>query len=199
MAEVTKLKPKEKKYYVSNVDLFKAYCEWYDDISTAEAAGKPTPQIPNYIAESIVKICTRLSYRPNFINYSFREDMVADGVENVIRTIRNFNPAKSTNPFSFITTVCFNAFIRRIQVEQKQTVIKARIISDMCVEDMIEMCGEDDESGQLQNSLIEFLKEHSYIAGTETSAEKKRKKKNILHEEENTLEVFLEDVDEAEE
>lgn len=179
--------PKARPHYVSNVDLYKAYCDWYKEIVVAESAGLEPPECPRYIAESIIKIATRLSYRPNFLNYSFREEMIADGIENVFRTIRNFNPERSTNPFAFITTVCFNAFIRRIQTEQKQTAIKSKLILDLHVEDMLESV-DDDETGQLQNSLMEYLKEHSYIAGVQAPAERKKNKK-VLHEE--NLEDFM--------
>ena len=71
-----------------------------------------------------MKIATHLSYKPNFINYTFREEMVADGVENCLQYIDNFNPDKSKNPFAYFTQIIYFAFLRRIQKEKKYLYIK---------------------------------------------------------------------------
>ena len=88
--------------------------------------GKPT--IPNYLGESFLKIATHLSYKPNFVNYMFREDMISDGIENCVQYIHNFDPDKSKNPFAYFTQVIHYAFLRRIQKEKKQLDIKTKII-----------------------------------------------------------------------
>ena len=88
--------------------------------------GKPT--IPNYLGESFLKIANHLSYKPNFVNYMFREDMISDGIENCVQYIHNFDPEKSRNPFAYFTQVIHYAFLRRIQKEKKQLDIKTKII-----------------------------------------------------------------------
>lgn len=187
MSEV-KIKPKEKPHYVSNKDLYEAYCEWHKSIIRSQKEEKPEPPIPNYIAESILKICTRLSYRPNFINYSYREEMIGDALENCIKTAKNFNPAKSTNPFSFITTIAYNAFLRRIEMEKKQAYVKGRLIEELPMEELMDIQDHDEDTMQRHNQFIDFLRENSYIpSGTEPH--KKRKKKQ-LHEEIGLEEFF---------
>jgi hypothetical protein len=86
------------------------------------------PPIPNYIGECFLKIATHLSYKPNFVNYMFREDMISDGIENCVQYIHNFDPEKSTNPFSYFTQIIHYAFIRRIGKEKRQLEIKSKII-----------------------------------------------------------------------
>jgi len=86
------------------------------------------PPIPRYIGECFLKIATHLSYKPNFVNYMFREDMVCDAVENCLQYIHNFNPEKSTNPFAYFTQVTWYAFLRRIAKEKKQLEIKSKIL-----------------------------------------------------------------------
>jgi|TARA_B100002019_G_scaffold194370_1_gene168321 hypothetical protein len=88
--------------------------------------GKPT--ITNYLGECFLKIATHLSYKPNFVNYMFREDMISDGIENCVQYIHNFDPAKSSNPFAYFTQIIHYAFLRRIQKEKKQLEIKTKII-----------------------------------------------------------------------
>ena len=86
------------------------------------------PKITNYLAECFLKIATHLSYKPNFVNYMFREDMISDGIENCVQYIHNFDPAKSSNPFAYFTQIIHYAFLRRIQKEKKQLEIKTKII-----------------------------------------------------------------------
>jgi DNA-directed RNA polymerase specialized sigma24 family protein len=86
------------------------------------------PQISNYLGDCFLKIATHLSYKPNFVNYMFREDMISDGIENCIQYIHNFDPNKSSNPFAYFTQIIHYAFLRRIQKEKKQLEIKSKII-----------------------------------------------------------------------
>jgi DNA-directed RNA polymerase specialized sigma subunit len=90
--------------------------------------GLAKPQISNYLGDCFLKIATHLSYKPNFVNYMFREDMISDGVENCIQYIHNFDPNKSSNPFAYFTQIIHYAFLRRIQKEKKQLEIKSKII-----------------------------------------------------------------------
>ena len=117
-------KPPAKKHYVNNKALYEEMKLYKAVREAAEAAGKPKPRVPNYVGECLMMICTRLSHRPNFINYSYREDMVADGIENCIAAVDNFNSDKYENPFAFFTMIAWNAFIRRIDKEKKQAYIK---------------------------------------------------------------------------
>ena len=94
----------------------------------AKEKGLEPPLISNYLGDCFLKIATHLSYKPNFVNYMFREDMIGDGIENCVQYIHNFNPEKSTNPFAYFTQIIYYAFLRRIQQEKKQLEIKTKII-----------------------------------------------------------------------
>ena len=85
-------------------------------------------RITNYLGECFLKIATHLSYKPNFVNYMFRDDMISDGIENCVQYIHNFDPEKSRNPFAYFTQIIHYAFLRRIQKEKKQLEIKTKII-----------------------------------------------------------------------
>jgi len=106
--------------YVSNQDLYDALVEYKKKTEDAENAGKKKPKLPDFIGECILKIANRLSYRPNFANYSYREEMVSDAVLNCITYIDNFDPKKSTSPFGYLTQVCWFSFVRIINREKKE-------------------------------------------------------------------------------
>jgi hypothetical protein len=99
---------KPKKYYVNNKEFLAAMVEYRDSVLAAEEAGDKRPRVPNYIGTCIMKIATHLSHKPNFINYTFREDMINDGIENCLQYIDNFNPDKSNNPLASFKAFAFS-------------------------------------------------------------------------------------------
>ena len=119
---------KRSEHYVNNKEFLAAIIEYKGQIVSAAEKGEPKPRIPNYIGECFLKIATHLSYKPNFVNFMFKDDMVCDGVENCVQYINNFNPEKSQNPFSYFTQIIHYAFLRRIQREKKQMEIKNKIL-----------------------------------------------------------------------
>lgn len=124
MKQARVVKPRSKKHYVNNKTLYEEMVKYREKLLSSQEDGSSPPRIPNYIGECMMMICKKLSTKPNFMNYSYREDMIADGIENCIASVNNFDPTKSTNPFAYFTQIAWNAFIRRIQFEKKQTYIK---------------------------------------------------------------------------
>ena len=119
---------KRSEHYVNNKEFLAAIIAYKDSIALAEARGEEKPRITNYLGECFLKIATHLSYKPNFVNYMFKEDMICDGIENCVQYINNFNPEKSKNPFAYFTQIIHYAFLRRIQKEKKQLEIRQKII-----------------------------------------------------------------------
>lgn len=117
-----------KENYVNNREFLDALMVYRQQVAAAKESGAPKPKVPNYIGECFLKIATHLSYKPNFVNYMFRDDMICDGIENCLQYIDNFNPEKSTNPFAYFTQIIYYAFLRRIQREKKQLEIKTKIL-----------------------------------------------------------------------
>lgn len=115
----TRAEIKKRPNYVDNKKFLGAMIEFRDSVKQAEDNDQQRPQVPFYIAECIMKIATHLSYKPNFVNYTFREEMISDGIENSLQYIDNFDPAKSQNPFAYFTQIIYYAFLRRIQKEKK--------------------------------------------------------------------------------
>jgi len=119
---------KKSEHYVNNKELLAALIDYRAEVAVAKTKDLPKPRISNYLGECFLKIATHLSYKPNFVNYMFRDDMISDGIENCVQYIHNFDPNKSRNPFAYFTQIIHYAFLRRIQKEKKQLEIKTKII-----------------------------------------------------------------------
>tara|TARA_A200000159_G_scaffold20535_1_gene17165 strand:- start:124 stop:702 length:579 start_codon:yes stop_codon:yes gene_type:complete len=173
-------KTTKKEHYVNNKEFLAAMVEYTKNVNKAKRNKQPKPPVTDYIGSCFLKIANHLSYRPNFINYTFRDDMISDGIENCLQYLDNFNPRKSNNPFAYFTQIIYYAFIRRIQKEKKQVTIKNRLITESNYDDMTLQPGEDRE---FKNQFTEFLKknmsvdEQQKIADDLAKKKKKRKKK----------------------
>ena len=118
---------KQTENYVNNKEFLAAISAYRQKVIAAKEAGKPRPRVTNYLGECFLKIATHLSYKPNFVNYMFKDDMICDGIENCIQYIDNFD-VERTNPFAYFTQIVYYAFLRRIAKEKKQLEIKTKII-----------------------------------------------------------------------
>ena len=149
---------KQKPHYVDNKKFLEAMIEYRNKCIRAEEKNRKKPVVTNYIGECFLKIANHLSYRPNFINYTFRDDMISDGIENCLQYMYNFNPDKSKNPFAYFTQIIYYAFIRRIQKEKKQMQIKSKLIANAGVENMMDQLVGDDS--QYQSQMLDYLQKN---------------------------------------
>ena len=148
-------KKKVTQHYVDNKKFLEEMTKFRNRVLKAQKSGRKRPMVTNYIGECFLKIANHLAYRPNFINYTFRDDMISDGIENCLQYMDNFNPEKSKNPFAYFTQIIYYAFIRRIQKEKKQVLVKQKIIANTDTEEFLTQLDGDD--GQYKNQMIEFL------------------------------------------
>jgi hypothetical protein len=109
----------KKAHYVDNKRFYEEIVEYRKKLQEARDAGLEDPRIPNYIGECIWKIAEKLSTKPCFMNYSFREEMIGDGIENCILYFKDYNPDIGQNPFAYFTQVIYYAFLRRISKEER--------------------------------------------------------------------------------
>lgn len=149
-----KVDKKKRPYYVDNKKFFLAMCEFKQSVNEAKDSDEKRPVVPDYIAECIMKIATHLSYKPNFINYTFREEMICDGIENSLQYIDNFNPEKSKNPFAYFTQITYYAFLRRIQKEKKQLDTKYKYIQNLDLQSILD--GEEGQGGSAE--FVEYMR-----------------------------------------
>ena len=131
---------RKKQHYVDNEKFLVVMSEYREKYLQAKDNDTELPIIPDYAGECFLKIAERLSHRPNYINYAFREEMVSDGIENCVMYAGNFNPEKSKNPFAYFTQIIYFAFLRRIEKEKKQLYIKYKTMEEYSsLEDHVDM------------------------------------------------------------
>tara|TARA_B100000530_G_C15863587_1_gene450354 strand:+ start:661 stop:1146 length:486 start_codon:yes stop_codon:yes gene_type:complete len=154
------VKRKRSEHYVNNKEFLAALIRYQEDIEIAKLQDKPKPVIPRYIGECFLKIATHLSFKPNFVNYMFKDDMVCDGIENCVQYIHNFNPEKSRNPFAYFTQIIHYAFLRRIQKEKKQLEIKNKILERTGYEQVFDTDanGNDSDYNSIKDSVHSKLR-----------------------------------------
>ena len=152
--------PKKKsEHYVNNKELLEALIVYREKVAHAKENDLPKPRITNYLGSCFLKIATHLSYKPNFVNYMFRDDMISDGIENCVQYIHNFDPEKSRNPFAYFTQIIHYAFLRRIQKEKKQLDIKTKIIErtgfdEVMVVDDTALSGASSEYNTIKDNIV---------------------------------------------
>ena len=186
MAETIKNQPTTEKvkapaHYVDNKKFYDALVEHIDACKLAVAEGREKPQISNYIGECFIKIATHLSYKANFINYTFKDDMISDGIENCLAAADKFDPVRSTNPFAYYTQITFYAFVRRIQKEKKQQVAKFKMLESVDLEQLLSMSEGDEE---FANHIIEMIRKQVDTVDVDKrtikpKAKKEKKEKEI--------------------
>ena len=142
---------KKSEHYVNNKELLEALIVYRAKVAHAKENDLPKPRITNYLGSCFLKIATHLSYKPNFVNYMFRDDMISDGIENCVQYIHNFDPEKSRNPFAYFTQIIHYAFLRRIQKEKKQLDIKNKIIDKTGFDEVMTV-----EDGALTGAMSEY-------------------------------------------
>ena len=142
---------KKSEHYVNNKELLEALIVYREKVAIAKEKDLPKPRITNYLGSCFLKIATHLSYKPNFVNYMFRDDMISDGIENCVQYIHNFDPEKSRNPFAYFTQIIHYAFLRRIQKEKKQLDIKNKIIEKTGFDEVMTV-----EDGALPGAMSEY-------------------------------------------
>lgn len=150
----------KQKHYINNADFLKALVDYKEACKQAKKEKKPKPAIPNYIGECFMKIAEGLSHKPNFINYTYRDEMMSDGIENCLQYFDNFDSAKSKNPFAYFTQIIYFAFLRRIGKEKKQTYVKYKATEQMGILDEMEMMEFDDgttKQFELYDNIAEFI------------------------------------------
>ena len=172
---------KKKEHYVNNKEFLAAMVEYKKLVTEAEDAGEEKPPVTNYIGECFLKIANHLSYRPNFINYTFRDDMISDGIENCLQYIDNFNPEKSNNPFAYFTQIIYYAFLRRIQKEKKHLFVKFKMTEQTNLFDKTAETQEHDNARNFKDEIkvSEWTQQYmnEFISDFETNKRRKIKKR----------------------
>jgi len=189
-------KAKAKPHYVNNRDFSEAVMTYAISARDAKAKNTEVPTVTDYIAQCFIRIAEGLSHRPNFVRYTYREEMVMDAVENCLRAINNYNIETATrtgkpNAFSYFTQICYFAFIRRITKEKKQQDIKFKFIEKMGIEDFVSM-GMDNEMANETMAYVDTLRQRiSTVRQKDTAIKEFAKKEKQKEKDAKKLELFM--------
>ena len=167
-----------KNHYINNKDFLKEMIKYRTAIRKAKRLGEPKPQIPTYVAKCFMMIAENLSHKPNFLSYTFRDEMVADAIENCVMYVDNFDPSKSSNPFAYFTQIVYYAFLRRIQKEKKQLYVKYKATETAGILDEFELNENEDgtfRQFELYDNISEFISNYE-----NARKEKKAKKTSVI-------------------
>jgi hypothetical protein len=142
-----------KEHYVNNKEFSQGVVDYVNSVNEAREAEVVEPNITEYIGTCFLKISEGLSHKPNFISYTYREEMVMDAVENCIKAIMNYDVKKATrtglpNAFAYFTQISYYAFLRRIAKEKKQQDIKERYIAHANIDAFADFDGQDAANSQ---------------------------------------------------
>ena len=180
----------EKSHYIDNKEFYAAIVEYKKKVKDAEASGESIPVIPEYIGKCFLDIATGLSFRPNFINYTYKDDMISDGIENCVQYMNNFNPEKSKNPFAYFTQIIYYAFVRRIQKEKKQLYIKYKTMdSNASLGDNVDISEHDQDQNYVFETMNADQKANMY--DFISNFEEAKKKKKVTKKSTTSLELFM--------
>jgi hypothetical protein len=173
-------------HYVDNKNLYSVIVKYKMDCAQAALNNQPKPVIPEYVGSCILLIANRLSTKPNFVNYSYRDEMISDGIENCISYFDNFDPTKSDNPFAYFTQIIYYAFLRRIQKEKKQIYIKHKTTENSFLFNELVEQGDNDDC---LYTPTEFESENisDFIKAFEDNMDKKKIKRK------KGIDMFIED------
>lgn len=174
---------KRTNQYINNKDFLAAMIEYKIKVNAAKETNSQRPRVPNYIGSCIMKIATNLARKPNFVNYTFKDEMISDGIENCLQYIDNFDSEKSDNPFAYFTQIIYFAFLRRINKEKKLLYIKYKMTENVNLQHMASDRQEHDQRPFNDNiKMNDYTEEYMniFIEDFEENKRRKVKKRNLV-------------------
>ncbi len=144
-------------HYVDNKEFLNALIVHAKDVRRAKRNKETKPRVTDFLGTCVLQIATHLAFKPNFINYSFKDEMVSDAVENCLMYLDNFDPKKSRNPFAYFTQISYYAFLRRIQKEKRVLTTKKRYIENLDIHDLVVIKGDETEYA---NAILASMRSH---------------------------------------
>jgi hypothetical protein len=171
------------RHYVDNKKLLQAIIEYQASVALAKETGEEVPRITEYIGECFLLIASQLSLKHNFVNYSYRDEMVSDAIENCLLYMHNFDPTKSSNPFAYFTQISYYAFLRRIKKEKRQAEIKGRYIESLDIESFLSTLKQNHDDMEYRNTVLDYLRKQVDSEEITEYKGKTRKPKYLNNEE----------------
>lgn len=157
---------KPKEHYIDNVKFTQAATEYSRLYNECVAAGLPKPKLSNYCGECIILLANKISNMNCFNGYSFKDEMISDGIEVVLRYFHKFNPEaiskktgkKTAGAHAYFTMFIYNAMRNRIKIEKLEMFIRQKYIAQ-CEDIFIEL--QEHDAANFNEELKDILKEMS--------------------------------------
>ena len=188
-------------HYVNNAEFSQAVVDYVHTVNSARKKQKSIPKVPDYIAQSFLRIAEGLSHKSNFIRYTYREEMVMDAVENCLKAIPNYDIEAATrtgkpNAFAYFTQISWYAFLRRIAKEKKQQDVKLKYLTNSGLENFLTNELGEANSQSVISHFVDTLKERIDRVKIQDShwkeTVKKEKKKKKIKLSDSDLSEFME-------
>jgi hypothetical protein len=173
-------------HYIDNKKFLDELLIYKNKLQEAHEKCESKPVVPRYLGECFIKIANHLSYRPNFINYTYREEMVADGIENCLKCVDNFDAEKSNNPFAYFTQVTYYAFIRRIKTEKKQSYVKGKMIMSLPFDAFDLQAQDQGDDSNFTNSYMNYIQMNNVYGDIIEKEEESQRNKKAQKNKSNT-------------
>jgi len=172
------MKENVRAHYVDNKEFYQKISEYKKSVLAAQEEGRDKPPVTDYLGECFIKIANHLSMKSNFINYTFRDEMVLDGIENCLTYIDNFDPEKSKNPFAYFTQITYYAFLRRIQKEKDMINKKIKYLQSIDIQSLMDEVGDNDPQ---TNEYLKWMQEQlDNNAREEAKHKEEQSKKKVI-------------------
>ena len=100
---------------------------WQGDLETG-CFCKTHGELTNTLAMMIMKLAEKYASKGNWRGYSYREEMEGQAMLQLCQVVLQFDESKSSNPFSFLTTISHNAFLRILNLEKRNQHIRDKLL-----------------------------------------------------------------------
>src|SRR6185312_3786473 len=158
-----------KRNYIDNDKLDKELIQYVNQCNLAKSQGIVAhsdnwPRINDYLADSINKLVTHMSYNGSFISYTYKEEMIGNAIINVLKYLHTYDytrVGKEGQPrraFAWLSMIVWRSFLQTIDEEKTQTYIKFKLIDEGSYLD--EYSTQDTDSGNYNNTYIDFLRDN---------------------------------------
>ncbi len=172
--------------YVDNKDFTRALGKWAKVSREQIEQGEKPHRLTDYLAECVFMICNNMGYKSSFINYTYKEEMIGDAIENCVRYIKNFNNEKNNNAFGYVSTIAYYAFVRRIKKENKRHIDHLLYVRKTFSEDDIRTALDADNPNDIKNyntytnHMLSILDDMAVELPKKPDRKKRKKKKTAV-------------------
>jgi len=168
--------------YVDNKKLSKELGKWAKIVREDIKAERKRTPMTDYLGECVFLICNNMGFMPQFINYTYKDEMIGDAIENCIKYSKNYDGDKYNNAFGYISKIAYQAFVRRINISNKRYRDHLNYIrSNVNAEEFTDAINADNP-----NDIKGYTTHMDYLASViddmniELPPEKPRKKKEVI-------------------